>query len=110
MKPSRHRKVESELCALESELRQYLRAELPKGVKHAIDFFRDDRWTVRPELIRELREKAQKCVALRESLMLETDRTVGRLYLLAYEEANSDDPHRLGPVRMAERLLCQLNR
>jgi hypothetical protein len=72
----------------------------------------------RPETIRphwvpaeadELYESAIQSLALRERLGLDSSGSVGQLYLAACEEAaNGSDHNRLGPRRLAERLLLQV--
>ena len=57
----------------------------------------------------ELLEIARQTMELRKVLILPTDPCVGRLFEAAcIESADLDNPHRLGPIRLASRLLSQI--
>jgi hypothetical protein len=52
---------------------------------------------------------ARETIALRRLLLMPTDACVGRLFESAcIESADLDNPHRLGPIRLAARLLSEI--
>lgn len=57
----------------------------------------------------ELLQLSRRSLELRKLLVLSTKECIGRLYEAAcIDSADLDNPHRLGPVRLAARLLAQL--
>jgi hypothetical protein len=108
---------EAELVRLEAELTTRLRAELEKVVSGKnTDFFftpdYDPHQFPEHRLSRtsaELLEIARKTVNLRKQLVMPLNHCVGRYFEAAcVESADLDNPHRLGPKRLAERLLGQI--
>lgn len=62
-----------------------------------------------PAEAEELYEAATQCLDLRGKLGVDSAGSVGQLYLATCEEAaNGSDHNRLGPRRLAERLLLQV--
>jgi hypothetical protein len=58
----------------------------------------------------ELAELALKALALREALGEPAEGSVGQMFRAALQEsADVNDHHRLGPIRLAERLLAALD-
>jgi hypothetical protein len=57
----------------------------------------------------ELLQLARETIRLRKLLVLPTDLCVGHLFEMAcIENADLDNPHRLGPIRRAAKLLSQI--
>jgi hypothetical protein len=57
----------------------------------------------------ELLNIARETIALRKLLVMPTDACAGRLFEAAcIESADLDNPHRLGPIRLAARLLSEI--
>jgi hypothetical protein len=57
----------------------------------------------------ELLNLARESVKLRKLLVLPTERCIGRLFEAACtENADFSNPHRLGPLRLAARLLSEI--
>ena len=110
MKNNRHIKIEKELNALEAELLKNLLEELPTAAENGADLFRLDRWSRNPTLISNYIEKSKTSISLRETLAMDTKRSIGALYLLAHEECSDENnEHRRGPKRLAGWLLNELN-
>ena len=116
MKAQRQAALEKLLDSSEQDLASRLMQILPGVVSSgSMIFFPSD---FRPESIRqhwvpaeaeELFESATQCLAMRERLGFNTNGSVGHLYLEACREAANDSDHnRLGPRRLAERLLQQI--
>jgi hypothetical protein len=108
---------EAELVRLEAELTTRLRTELEKVISGKnTNFFFTPEYNPHnfPEqhLSRasaELLEIARITVNLRKQLVMPLSQCVGRYFEAAcIESADLDNPHRLGPKRLAERLLSQI--
>ena len=111
-------RAEIELKAKESELIQNLVAELRKvAAGYNTHFFHTpehnphdfpDHYFYKPT--HELLNIARETIALRKLLVMPADACVGRLLESAcIESADLDNPHRLGPIRLAARLLSQID-
>lgn len=109
-------KLSRRLQALEDELARELTAALPAVTRNDFLLFFSARhnphdfpahWlSPRTE---EMIEKADEVQALRHTLSLPTDAGVAHLFIEAcMESAHLDNKHRLGPRRLAQRLLDQL--
>ena len=111
-------KLEAALRSTETELRDTLRRVLPAVVEgrrtlvftnrrfnpHRLDASRHDRDAVR------LLELSEEAAALREQLGLPREEGPAHVYIQACEEhARLHDPHRLGPRKLAVRILDQLS-
>lgn len=110
-------RAEIELQTLESELKQRLIHELTEiaSGRNTLFFFNDEHNPhdfpahFLPEQSSELLMIARKSIELRKLLVMPTEQSVGQLFITACEEnANLDNPHRLGPRRLAARLLSQI--
>jgi hypothetical protein len=110
-------RAELELKAKESELVRQLIAELRKVAagrnthffhtpEHNPHNFRDH-FFYKPSC--NLLNLGRETIALRTLLVMPTDACVGRLLESAcIESADLDNPHRLGPIRLAARLLSEI--
>lgn len=111
-------RAQKELNRLEHELAQRLCAELRQicdGYNTGFFFtpeynphnFPDHFLSTTSE---ELLKIARETIKLRRLLVMPTDRCVGNFFEEAcIESADLDNPHRLGPIRLAARLLSQIS-
>lgn len=118
MKASGHDRAESVLQKLESEICRRLKRELVKVLdgRNSLFFFNEE---FNPhefpshcfaESSNELVKLSKETIQLRQSLMLSVDDCIGNRFLSACgENADLANKHRLGPRRLAERLLSQMN-
>ena len=111
--------TEWELLSIENELRQRLTRALPNVSegRNSLFFVTDEHnphdlpGHMLPRESAEILELARKSIALRDTLIMPTNRSIGALFIAACEEhANLDNPHRLGAKRLAARLLSQISR
>jgi hypothetical protein len=115
---AREAKLEAALRSIETELRDTLRRVLPAVIEgrrtlvftnrrfnpYGLDASRHDRDAVR------LLELSDEAAALREELGRPRTEGPAHVYMQACEEhARLDDPHRLGPRKLAVRILDQLS-
>lgn len=112
-----YERVQIELDKLEKELSSRLCAELRLvATGRNSNFFitsdynpQDVRLRDHSKTSPELLELAAKCKDLRELLVLPTENSVGQLFENAcVESADIQNPQRLGPLRLAARLLQQI--
>ena len=110
-------RAKAELEAIEMQLAVQLRIELHKVLegKTTLLFFNQEYNPHKfPEHFLsptsdELLKLSHRSIELRKLLVLSTKDCIGRLYEAAcIESADLDNPHRLGPVRLAARMLVQL--
>jgi hypothetical protein len=110
-------RMEAELCQLEKELTERLRTELntvSSGVNTLFFFTAEYDPHEFPEhyLSRasgELLGIARETIKLRKQLSMPVERCVGRLFESACREhSDLGNPHRLGPIRLAERLMNEI--
>jgi hypothetical protein len=111
-------RAELELKQLEHDLIRRLKAELPgivDGHRNTLFFFtteynpHDFPEHYLTKTSDELLTISRETIALRKLLAKPTEGCVGRLFEAACaESADQDNPHRLGPKRLAERLLAQI--
>jgi hypothetical protein len=110
-------RAERELKTKESELVRQLIAELRKvAAGRNTHFFHTseynpcgfpDHFFYKPSY--DLLNLGRETIALRTLLAMTTDACVGRLLESAcVESADLDSPHRLGPIRLAARLLSEI--
>lgn len=117
MKPSRHAKQLEQLESLESELRGRLTAVLPRlAVRRRTLIFTNREFNPHALLAAHMDREAEVLLdlsrhveQLRRELVLPLGEGPAHLYLAACEEsADLSNPHRLGPRRLAERVLSAL--
>jgi hypothetical protein len=114
MKDDRHAKLCAMLDAEEGSLRARLLAILPDVAAGGTQLFVNS--TNLPETTarysheeaNELFTPAQRIMALRGKLGLDTQNCVSDHFLIACQEAASSDPHRRGPRKLAEWLLTKI--
>ena len=116
MKAARQTKLEAQLSASESELRERLLHALPHTAEHGDFLFYNSQY--RPEYLRShqldpscepLISLSNECVALREQLGLAVQGSPGQLYISAcIELANTSNGNRRGPRQLAAWLLNEL--
>jgi hypothetical protein len=110
-------RAEIELKGKELELSRQLIVELQQVVSgYNTHFFHTpehnphdfpDRYFYKPTY--ELLQTARETIALRRLMVMPTDACVGQLLESAcIESADLNNPHRLGPIRLAARLLSQI--
>jgi hypothetical protein len=106
-----------ELQALETELLTLLRAQLSEIVegRETLFFFNEEYNPHKFPAHRlsntssEALKLAHRTLELRALLMLPTEQSAGQLFIGACtESADLNNPHRLGPRRLAARLLSQI--
>lgn len=117
MKTSQIEKLERELATEEATLRQHLLHVLPEVAESGSSLFVNSEfnpWNLPAHSFRSdaesLLNSARECVRLREVVGLDTEGSVGALFLEACREDASRDPHRRGPRKLASSLLQALSR
>jgi hypothetical protein len=112
MKTSQTEKLDRELTAVETELRQQLLDLLPETAESGSNMFTNSEFNPFNLPAHHLRadaesllKSARECVRLREVLGLEVESSVGTLYLAACEEHASKNQQRRGPRKLAAALL-----
>ena len=112
-------RAQTDLCSLGTELTQRLICELKEvsAGRKTLFFFSDE---YNPHDLPahllfketgELLQLARQSIALRELLVMAIDRCIGQLFIAACEEnADLENHQRLGPKRLAARLLDEISR
>jgi hypothetical protein len=107
-------KQRAHLASIEADLLQRLLQQLPAVAAGRDTLFFTTR-EFNPFALRvsttgqELAELALEALALREALSEPAEGSVGHMFRAALQEsADVNDHHRLGPIRLAERLLAAL--
>jgi hypothetical protein len=114
MKDDRHAKLRAMLDTEEGSLRVRLLAILPdvaaRGTQLVLNSTNSPETTARysHEEANELFTSAQRIMALRGKLGLDTEHCVSDHFLIACREAASSDAHRRGPRKLAEWLLTKI--
>jgi hypothetical protein len=116
MKTSRIDKLETELNAEESKLRQHLLRILPGAAESGSDVFSNSEFNpsnLQPHHFRSdaetLLESARECVRMRQEIGLDIAGSVGALFLSSCEEHASTNQQRRGPRKLAAALLNSLS-
>ena len=112
MKTSRVEKLELELEAEESQLRERLLRVLPEAAVSGSNVFTNSEFNPSnwpPHLFRSdaesLLQSARACMGLRNAIGLDPAGSVGHLFLSACEENGSRSEQRRGPRKLAASLL-----
>ena len=94
------------LESLEEQLSKELTPLLIQASKTGADLFSLDEYNPNMATVREFVSTSQECLELRTELFLDSTDTLAYLYLQGHAEAtDKDNAHRLGPKRLAKRLL-----
>ena len=116
MKAPQVEKLEVELNAEEAKLRQHLLHVLPEAAESGSSVFTNSEFNpsgLPTHLFRSdaesLLNSARECVRLREVVGLQTEGSVGAIFLEACQENASSDPQRRGPRKLAASVLQALS-
>jgi hypothetical protein len=108
-------KIESQLLQEEGALRDRLLTALPVAAQSGQDLFTNSRFNPHGLLLshvlplsEQLLASADKCIALRRSIGLAVEGSVGQLFVAACEERANSEPHGRGPKKLAAWLLAEL--
>lgn len=115
MKRDRQAEGEEMLHGAERNLRESLIEILPEVVASGESVFFNSQFNphgLAPHLLSRqgeaLFQSASACLEMREALGLSPAGSVGELFLASCREAANDNPHRLGPRRLAAELMERL--
>ncbi|WP_218042529.1 hypothetical protein [Steroidobacter gossypii] len=116
MKTSKLEKVELELATKEEKLRQHLLHVLPEAAESGSSVFTNSEFNpsnLPAHLFRSdaesLLNSARECVRLREVMGLDSEGSIGAIFLEACQGHASKNPQRRGPRKLASSVLLALS-